>query len=186
MPLDEAKAKAQDILEKLKPFCDRIEIAGSIRRGCETVGDIEIVCTPTKVLVAFFDTGHPNDWSTNEPFRWELNTIAPTVVRGTVDGHYTQRLLRDQTKLDLFMPRPADFGRIFAIRTGSKEFSCRLALRWTQMGFTGIGGYLTRAGESCKLRGQWIEKGEVVAFKTEKAFFDFLGIDYVEPRARSV
>ena len=34
------------IINWLQPYCDKIEVAGSIRREKETVGDIEIVCQP--------------------------------------------------------------------------------------------------------------------------------------------
>jgi len=39
---------ANALVEQLKPFCDKIEICGSIRRKKEMVGDIEIVCKPIK------------------------------------------------------------------------------------------------------------------------------------------
>ena len=41
MKLAKAKAIADKYVALLAPFCDRIEIAGSIRREKEEVGDIE-------------------------------------------------------------------------------------------------------------------------------------------------
>ena len=46
MPLAEARAFAEEIVLDLRPFCDRIEIAGSIRRGEPHVGDVDLVVIP--------------------------------------------------------------------------------------------------------------------------------------------
>jgi len=43
---DVALPRALEIVEKLRPVCEQIEIAGSLRRGKEAVGDIEIVAVP--------------------------------------------------------------------------------------------------------------------------------------------
>ena len=44
--LDAAQRRARDLVELLKPACRRIIIAGSIRRCCEYVKDIELVAEP--------------------------------------------------------------------------------------------------------------------------------------------
>ncbi len=41
-----ARNLAERIVTTLSPACERIEIAGSIRRGSSTVGDLEIVAIP--------------------------------------------------------------------------------------------------------------------------------------------
>lgn len=46
MNLSFASNLAGRIAEELKPFCTRLEIAGSIRRQRPEVGDIDIVCLP--------------------------------------------------------------------------------------------------------------------------------------------
>ena len=46
MPYQEAMAYAITMVNILRPLCSRIEIAGSLRRQCPTVGDIELVLTP--------------------------------------------------------------------------------------------------------------------------------------------
>lgn len=52
IPLDVAAPIAEQIRESLAPFCERVEIAGSVRRGLERaagvthVGDIELVAIP--------------------------------------------------------------------------------------------------------------------------------------------
>lgn len=46
MNLDYAKQIAEALIEELRPYCERISIAGSIRRGKQEVKDIEIVAVP--------------------------------------------------------------------------------------------------------------------------------------------
>jgi hypothetical protein len=51
MLLKDAKLIAINICHKLHPYCDRINIAGSIRRKKPEVKDIEIVCIPKQIEV---------------------------------------------------------------------------------------------------------------------------------------
>jgi hypothetical protein len=46
IPLARARIIAGEVLDLLSPVCERIEIAGSVRREKATVGDIEILCAP--------------------------------------------------------------------------------------------------------------------------------------------
>ena len=45
-PLPFARDQAHSLLRTLAPYCERIEIAGSIRRQAPTAGDIELVAIP--------------------------------------------------------------------------------------------------------------------------------------------
>ena len=63
IPLVKAKKWADRIVEILAPHCDRIEIAGSIRRQKPTIGDIEVVCIPKQNLDMFgVSVGHCTDF----------------------------------------------------------------------------------------------------------------------------
>lgn len=46
MEHQKAKAIADRLLAQIGPYCERIEIAGSVRRGKPDVHDIEIVAVP--------------------------------------------------------------------------------------------------------------------------------------------
>lgn len=50
MSLRRARAVAAEMVEALRPYCHRVEVAGSIRRGREWIGDIEIVAIPKSSL----------------------------------------------------------------------------------------------------------------------------------------
>ena len=45
-PLADAERIAAAIVADLAPFCARIQVAGSVRRRKEAVGDIELVAIP--------------------------------------------------------------------------------------------------------------------------------------------
>ena len=46
IPLAEGVKLANEVVALLETSCERLEVAGSIRRQKETVGDVEIVCIP--------------------------------------------------------------------------------------------------------------------------------------------
>ena len=46
MDLGEAQKIANEVVNQLSPYCDKVEIAGSIRRQKPTVNDIDIVLIP--------------------------------------------------------------------------------------------------------------------------------------------
>jgi DNA polymerase/3'-5' exonuclease PolX len=162
MKLDQATAIAERIKAQLAPHCDRIEIAGSIRRRKNEVGDIEIVAIPKPYDVGLFASG-----------------IAPIVttwpkVRGELPCKYTQRQLPDGIALDLFFATAENWGLIYAIRTGSADYSHRvLACGWVRNGYKSAKGMLTR-------------NGVPVPVPEESDLFRLAGVPWVEPKARSL
>jgi DNA polymerase/3'-5' exonuclease PolX len=81
MKLNEAKATAEKYQNLFKPYCSRIEIAGSSRREKPEVKDIEIVATPGDI----------------ESFAKEVNKLQK--VKGEPTGKYTQRILPEGINL---------------------------------------------------------------------------------------
>lgn len=55
LPIGDALPLAQSFIETLSPSAERMEIAGSLRRGCDTVGDINLVAS-TETPAALLDT----------------------------------------------------------------------------------------------------------------------------------
>lgn len=169
MNYKEAKQIADKYLKLLKPFCEKIEIAGSIRRKKTVVGDVEIVVIPQKIkkAVGFFDyemVVHPS-------FVAIINSLKK--VKGEPTGKYTQRILPEGIVLDLFIASPENWGLIFAIRTGSANFSHKvLATSWVKKGFKSINGML--------------HKNNIpFTIKEEIDLFKLLDLDYIEPNLRN-
>ena len=94
-------------------------------------------------------------------------------VKGEPTGKYTQRILPEGIKLDLFMANRENWGLIFAIRTGSADFSYKvLACGWVKKGYHSKGGILKD------------EKGREIILREEEHLFDFIEIPFVEPKFR--
>lgn len=158
MNIDKAENIANKYVELLKPFCKRIEIAGSIRRRKPEVKDIEIVCIRnTKYLAKFCDT---------------VNSLR--VLKGLPVGRYVKMSLEEGIALDLFMCFEINWGYIYAIRTGSADFShLVLAASWVKQGFKGNDGNLWKDGKQ-------------IIIKEEADLFRLCKLQYVEPEQREV
>jgi DNA polymerase/3'-5' exonuclease PolX len=165
IPYREAKDIADKLVLLLSPHCYRIEIAGSIRREKDIVGDVEIVCIPKPYQTGLFEDGIAeivNQWQK---------------VKGELEygkTKYTQRILPEGIKLDLFFAEEGNWGLIFAIRTGSEDYSHKvLANGWVKRGYKSEGGYLMQNGKTYEVR-------------EEKDLFDRIGVAYVEPKHRTI
>lgn len=162
MKLEQAQEIAESVRSKLEPFCERIEVAGSIRRKKPEVKDIEIVAIPKPYDVGLFSSGIATVVN-----RWEK-------VKGELPCKYTQRILPEGIKLDLFFAKPENWGLIYAIRTGSAEYSHKvLACGWSAKGYKSVDGMLTLFG------GQ-------VPVREEEDLFHLIGIDWVTPEQREI
>ena len=170
-----AKALADGFLRDLQGYCERIEIAGSIRRGKEMVGDIEIVAMPRLGADLF---GEVNGGFC--ALDGALDGMAQSGYLGKAikSGlRYKQYELPQGIKLDLFIVRPpAQWGVIFAIRTGPWKFSRWIVTRRDS------GGALP---SDCTVSGGAVYRGgKVVPMAKEIDFFNFIGLDWVSPEKR--
>lgn len=148
---------AMNVKNVLGQYCKRIEIAGSIRRKCEDVNDIEIVCIP-------------------DIARWGLEFVRlvkswPKKI-GEPTGKYTRRALPCGMALDLFMCQPENWGLIYLVRTGSRNFSTRI-----------VGVELPRAGYYSNDGFAWRGKEKIVT-REEVDVFDLVGMKFIDPEDR--
>ena len=161
MKFPEAKIIADETLELLKPHCERIQIAGSVRREKPEVRDIEIVA----IAKPYENRGFFTNGIATVVNQWEK-------VKGELPCKYTQRILPAGIKLDLFFATPDTWGFLLAIRTGSAEYSHKiLADGWVAKGY--------HAKKCILYCGHKIKK-----FREEKELFEFLGLGWVEPKDR--
>jgi len=214
MFIRDANAIAERLIAEMAPFCLQVEIAGSIRRRCQVVKDIEIVAVakwePAPVEEQALDLfGTPPDppedlnllhvWAMTQATRAGVRWIK-TGTKEIVDwqpkprGKYWRALVgtdSDAIKLDLFIAHPDNYGLIKLIRTGAKEFSSGVlyhAKRNTP--------YQTESSyfEQHKIKGRGepeaylVESarwGRRIATTEERDVFDLLSLDYVEPSGRT-
>lgn len=155
---------AKALCDQLNPYCEKIAIAGSVRRRNPEVKDIEIVCIPKTRGVSLL---RQSGW---------INTVygLGRILKGKLkDGRYIQLLLPEGIKLDLFVASPANWGMIYLIRTGSADFSKRILYEFKKRGYKSDGGYPTDSD------------GRRLTFESEEAIFAFLKIRFVRPDARN-
>lgn len=133
----------------------RVEVAGSIRRGRETVGDIDI-------LVTARDPEMVMDYFTS------METVREAVVRGQRKS--TVRLVED-LDCDLRVFDDDVFGSALLYFTGSWEFNVELRRIAQSMGM--------KLSEYGLFRGD-----ERVAGRTEDEVLEALGLTYIEPELR--
>lgn len=181
MRLARAEQIARTLAEEMSPHCVRVEIAGSIRRGSLEVKDIELVAVPRIVEEETEGGLFSEQVKVNLLHRWATRRSGVTWIKpGTSqivpwppkpEGKYWRGLLPAGIKLDLFIAEPENFGLIFAIRTGSAEFTTALVTRAKDCGLPSVDGYLTRDGARVETR-------------EEREVFELLRLEWIEPGLR--
>jgi DNA polymerase (family 10) len=166
MELKKARALAERIAAELAPMCERIEIAGSIRRQRPVVGDIDLVILPKP---------------------GQLQAIKARCVRTSpqvlMDGEKNFLLIMSGNiqldiffargpEPDMFAPKPGNFGSLLLCRTGSKDHNIYLVSNpWLQ-------GARWLPYEGVEL------DGKIIAGETEEDVFQALGLDFIPPERR--
>ena len=175
-PLNQAKEVAEQLQGLLAPACERIVIAGSIRREKPAVGDIEILYIPKL-------HSQPADMLGFVDIQDELDSLIKAsrcvVPRPNKKGAYTygpknKLMLHPDTGIpvDIFSTDTHNWGMALVVRTGSAEFNIRLMARFKQQGFAGhaYGGITTPNGE--------------IECPDEETVFRVAGWQYVPPKER--
>ena len=173
-PYSQVYPIARQLVERLRPFCVRIELAGSLRRKRPEVGDIELVAIP-KLQRDLFE--RPTGLSM-------LDEILPTLPLTFVKNgpKYKQFTFRTKQKqvytVDLFLQTAETWGVNFLIFTGSAEFSHKMVTAVSQ------GGYKPN---DLRVAGARVWRDEVALPTPEEQYvFDLWGMDWIEPEAREV
>jgi DNA polymerase (family 10) len=163
--LDHAETAAQKIIDFLKDQAgvEKITPAGSLRRGRETVGDLDILVTGSA--------------STDERKRTALiNRIVavPGLLQVMAQGENKVSFkMRDGMQVDVRLLPPDSFGAALQYFSGSKSHNVALRQRALKMGYTlSEYGLLT------------VEGNRNVASKTEEEIYSKLGLDYIPPELR--
>ena len=128
---------ALEVVHILSKYVTRIEIAGSLRRKCATIGDIEIMAIPARMVDLFGD-------------ETEKSLITTPILEGAVfivhsGGEKYKKLIYKGFQVDLFLQTPETWGMNMMIRTGPLNFSRRMVTR----GIRGSDGFCP-SGFICK------------------------------------
>lgn len=183
MQLSHAQQIAQELIVILSPFCDRIEVAGSVRRRKNICKDIELVIIPKIEIVKeglFGDKEriiYPID-----KFFWDDSRFE---FRLSKDG---KRMYGDKNKLllfdaiefgwialDIFTADESNYMMVKFIRTGGAETNKLIAVTANKYKMN------LRIYESCFED----RRGNKYVMKSEEEIFKFLGLNYLSPEKRS-
>lgn len=191
MEADCVRPWAEVLQRRLAPACEKVVIAGSLRRQKPTVGDIEIVLLPR--FDDTLDTRLFGDGQTGE--RWEYTALTDLLERYVQDGMLAwdtevkrngprykrlRAVALDGLPVDIFIADRHNFGNTLAIRTGCAAFSKSLVTSRQYGGLMPRGkrhenGYLVQ-----EIGGQ----SGCVSCATEAKFFGELRLPVVSPVER--
>ena len=121
----QASGLAYKVECQLRPACERIQVAGSVRRRSPDCGDIEFVLVPQREA-GLFGAAQPGDSLVDVELARlvERGQLRPGRCDGERQKHYV--LTRSGAGLELFLVTPATWGVQLAIRTGPRQFSAAL------------------------------------------------------------
>ena len=155
--LGEALPIARELCELVKgvPSVKKVEVAGSLRRRKETIGDIDILVTSNdskKVMDAFI----------------KFPQVQTVLAKGLTK---TSVLLENGMQADVRVLKEKEFGAGLQYFTGSKDHNIELRKLAISKGY--------------KLSEYGLFKGEkLVAGKTEEEIYDELGVKWMPPEMR--
>lgn len=156
--LGEAQMIAQELIEKVKAIGGvlAVQSAGSLRRGKETIGDIDLLCqaqeSPGEIIEAFC----------------KFDQVRRVTAAGQTKGSV---LLESNVQADLRVVPSESFGSALAYFTGSKEHNVRLRELAIK--------------KNMKLNEYGLFKGDKpVAGADEEGIYRKLGLQFVPPELR--
>src|SRR5690242_1166947 len=163
--IETAQIQADKILEHLRayPGVEKATPAGSLRRGRETVGDLDILVTGP-ACCEDAERQKLIDHIIKLPGLMEI------IARG--ENKISFRL-RGGMQVDVRTLAPASFGAAMQYFTGSKAHNVSLRQRALKMGYTLNEYSLAR-----------LDDQEVVASKSEQDIYAALKLDYIPPEIR--
>src|SRR5215469_12777180 len=162
--IDQAREHADRISELIQQFpgIEEITPAGSLRRGRETVGDLDLLvtgpaCEPDVVSAAVEHVA-------------ALPLIDKLLARGQNKVSFT---LRNNLQVDVRLLPRASYGAALQYFSGSKHHNVALRQRAIKRGLT--------LSEYALLR---LEDNTIVAAATEQEIYNALDLDYIPPELR--
>jgi DNA polymerase/3'-5' exonuclease PolX len=193
LPLREAFGFAEAIREAMLPFCERVEVAGSIRRQRPNVKDIEIVAIPKweekETEGGLFSELMPvnllHEWACSPGLSIPVLNREPLSVRWIKPGgehpvpwkveakgkYWRASLNNDYVRLDVFLCSKENWGLIHFIRTGPREFVAEAMVQAIKRKTPVKDGFVHNFGKP-------------VNTPEESDVFKFLGLGWVEPAER--
>jgi DNA polymerase/3'-5' exonuclease PolX len=162
LDLKEAERIAVQVKAAVETLCERIEVAGSIRRQKNKVHDIDFVVV----------TKNDAEWQKiNEKLRRlkaKPNCSGNSVIKAFLPCQ------NGLFQVDFYRAKPQTFGIYLLVRTGSADHNVWLA------------GCAISKGMRIKYSEGLIKDNNIIAGETEKGVFETLGLRYPLPSEREI
>lgn len=167
--------KALDLAERIRaellPFCERCEIAGSIRRARPFVNDIDLVVLPRDAAAL-----RRRVMQRTEPI-----SDGPEILRCRLaNGIPLELFFTHAAQQDLLHTTPSNFTSVHVCRTGSKEHNIYIASRARELGLK----WETMRGLVVMEESPGRPLGALLKTESEAEFFGQLGLDFIPPATR--
>jgi DNA polymerase/3'-5' exonuclease PolX len=171
-----AESIANKVRDHVMTSMNRVEVAGSIRRRKDIVGDIEICGIPDdreKLIKLLGNIG--------QHIKPGVPGVVPWIPK--VEAKYLRVRLEEGINLDVFLGTPQNWGGLFMMRTGSGAspdgnafhgFIPAVFQRWKKLS---AGGRMTNVMPT-------MPTGEQLWVPEEQDFFDLLEMNFVPPEER--
>jgi DNA polymerase (family 10) len=167
--IDVAEAEAERFATYIGKSCEQVESvtpAGSLRRGRETVGDLDLLLT----MKPKHDDQKDIDAVAERILKY------PAIRQMLAHGeNKVSVLLESRLQVDLRLLKKENFGAALLYFTGSKAHNVALRGRANDMGWT-LNEYALTT----------LKGGKVVAGKTEQEIYAKLKLAYIEPELREM
>ena len=161
---DETAQKLAVYIKEAGPAVESVTPAGSLRRGRETVGDLDLLVTMRP------GRDKQKDVDAVAAHILKYPEIDQTLAHGE---NKVSVLLRSGMQVDVRLLEKDSFGAALLYFTGSKEHNVALRGRAQEMGWT-LNEYALTT----------LQGGRVVASKTEEEIYAKLKLEYIEPELR--
>jgi DNA polymerase (family X) len=168
--LDQAEEAAERVTSYLLAFdgIDRVTPAGSLRRGRETAGDLDLLvtgpaCEPERAAAA---VEYVASWT----------GIRNLIAKGENKVSF---YMSHSLQVDVRLLPSGSYGAALQYFTGSKMHNVSLRQRALKMGYTLSEWSLARLSD-----GPSGAAGSVVAAETEESIYEALGMDWIPPEMR--
>jgi DNA polymerase (family 10) len=162
--IDEAEESAERVIQYLLAFpgIERVTPAGSLRRGRETCGDLDLLVTGPAC--------EPGQTSAAIDYTASFSGIRDIIAKGENKVSF---YLVNSLQVDVRLLPSRSYGAALQYFTGSKAHNVTLRQRALKMGYTLSEWALAR-----------LDDESVVAAETEESIYTALGLDWMPPELR--
>lgn len=170
IPLKDAQGLAKRACEELTPVVRQIAVVGSVRRRKPYVGDIEVLVRPMMQTQLFGDAE-----PVTEAVKAKLWTMGRWVRGAKRMMKITDLYDHKGVSLEVFLVHPpSEWGVLQLIRTGSRQFSTRVATRLKDLGTPFRDGRIVN-----------LATGDTVPAPSEREVFEAAKMNYKPPEYRN-